>query len=274
MTPGLERLSVHEFVRMELPLDAFLRACAAAGVGRVALLRANVEAYGVDRAASLLGELGLAVSSYSSLGYWTTGCTHEGVPWSHADNLRVLDDAVRLGAPLAVLGPGPLGDRDLNGARRRIAAGIAELWPHAAERGLRLAVEPLHPMFCPERSVVTSLKLALDLVEPAPTDVAGVAVDSYHVWWDPQLDAQLRRARERLFAVHVDDFILPLPAGGRRRGLMGEGCIDLAGFRAAVETLGYRGPYEVEVLNEELSALPPESAVARIADSYRSFAGV
>lgn len=271
MTPDLERLSVHEFARMDLPLDRFLRACAAAGVGRAALLRANVDAYGAERAAALLGELGIAVSSYSSLGFWTTGRTHEGRPWGLADSLRVMDDAVRLGAPIVVIGPGPLGSRDLAGARRRVAEGIREVWPHAAERGLRLAVEPLHPLFCPDRSVVTSLRQALELVEPAPAATVGVAVDSYHVWWDADLDELLRRAGERIFAVHVNDFVLPLPESRRRRGLMGEGCIDLAGFRRAVEAAGFAGPYEVEVANEVLDALPAEEAVARIAGAYRAF---
>jgi sugar phosphate isomerase/epimerase len=270
---GLDRLSVHEFCRLDVPLDRFLEACAGAGVTRVALLRANVEAYGLERALRRLRELGLTVTSLSAAGYWSTGYDPQGVPWTLADNLQRLDAAVALGTDLVVLAAGPLDTttRDLEEARRRVAAGIAELWPHAAERGLRLALEPLHPIFCPTRSVVTSLGLALDMVEPHPAQWVGVAVDSYHVWWDPQLAAQTERAGERIFAVHVDDFVLPLPRDLRRRGLMGEGCIDLARFKALVDGAGYRGPYEVEVLNEHLSALPPVEAVKRIAASYRAF---
>jgi sugar phosphate isomerase/epimerase len=98
-----------------------------------------------------------------------------------------------------------------------------------------------------------------------------VAVDSYHVWWDGALDSLLARAGERIFAVHVNDFVLPLPPDLRRRGLMGEGCIDLAGFRRGVEAAGFRGPYEVEVQNEMLSALPAHEMVARVVNSFRNF---
>lgn len=257
---------------MDLPVDEFLRACIPQRVTRVALLRSPVEAFGVDRAVSLVRELGVTVTSYSAAGYWSTGQDPEGDHWTLADNLRRLDTAVALGARLVVLAAGPLDliNKDL-AARRRVAVGIAELWPHAAERGLRLALEPLHPMFCPDRSVVTNLELALDLVAAAPVEWVGVAVDSYHVWWDPALDSLLAKAGQRIFAVHINDFVLPLPPDRRRRGLMGEGCIDLGGFRRAVETAGFNGPYEVEVHNEELSALPPEHMVARVVSSFRSF---
>jgi sugar phosphate isomerase/epimerase len=264
---------------MDVPLDQFLEGCAGAGVTRVALLRANVERYGLERAVRRVRDLGLTVTSLSAAGYWSTGYDSDGVAWTLADNLKRLDAAVALGTDLVVLAGGPLdtASRDLEEARRRVAAGIAELWPHAAERGLKLAIEPLHPIFCPTRSVVTSLGLALDMVEPHPARWVGVAVDSYHVWWDPELESQIARAGvgegegERIFAVHVDDFVLPLPSDLRRRGLMGEGCIDLARFKALVDGAGYRGPYEVEVLNEHLSALPPVEAIKRIAASYRAF---
>ncbi len=258
---------------MDLPLDKFLGACLAHDVARVALLRSPVEAFGVDRAVVLVRQLGVTVTSYSAVGYWSNGHDPDGEAWTLSDNLRRLDDAVAIGARLVVLAAGPLDliGKDLAAARRRVAAGIAELWPHAAQRGLRLALEPLHPMFCPHRSVVTSLGLALELVESAPAEWVGVAVDSYHVWWDPALDALLAQAGPRIFAVHVNDFTPPVPPDRQRRGLMGEGCIDLRGFRNGVEAAGYSGPYEVEVQNEVLSALPPEEMVARVVSSYRDF---
>jgi sugar phosphate isomerase/epimerase len=270
---GLERLSLHQFVRMDLPLDELVHACVAQDVSHVALLRSRVEAFGVDRAVRLVRELGITVTSYSAVGYWSSGRDPEGETWDLSENLSRLDAAVALGAPLVVLAAGPLDltSKDLVAARRRVAAGIAELWPHAAQRGLRLALEPLHPMFCPDRSVVTSLGLALDLVDGAPAEWVGVAIDSYHVWWDPSLDRLLAKAGPRIFAAHVSDFTLPLPPDRRRRGLMGEGCIDLRGFRDGVEAAGFSGPYEVEVQNEILSALPPEEMVARVVSSYREF---
>ena len=270
---GLERLGVHQFVRMDLALDEFLTACVAAGVRRVDLLRASVESYGLERAARLVRDLGITVGSYSAAGYWATGHDSDGRRWTLDDNVRQLDAAAALGTDLMVLAGGPLDlvTRDLDEGRRRVGTGISELWPFAAERGVRIAMEPLHPIFCPTRSVVTTLRLALDLVDEAPARWAGVVIDSYHVWWDPELASQVRRASGRIFAVHVDDFILPLPPDLRRRGLMGEGCIDLVGFRRLVEGAGFDGPYEVEVLNEQLSALPPEVAVGRIVEAYLDF---
>jgi sugar phosphate isomerase/epimerase len=269
----LRRLSVHEFCRSDLPLDVFLKACAGAGVGSVDLLRAPVEKFGLDKAVHLLDELGLTVGSYSAAGYWSTGYDSDGRRWTLEDNIRQLEAAAAVGAGVQVLAGGPLDmvTRDIDGARRRVAEGIRELWPHAAERGIRLAIEPLHPIFCPHRSVVTSLRFALDLVEDIPARWGGIALDSYHVWWDPELAGQVQRAAGRIFTVHIDDFILPLPPDLRRRGLMGEGCIDLTGFRRLVEAAGYTGHYAVEVLNEELSALPPAAAIGRIVESYRAF---
>jgi sugar phosphate isomerase/epimerase len=269
---GLERLSLHEFVRMDLPVDRFLGACAAGGIGRVALLRRNVVEHGVAATRRLLDDLGLALTSYSSVGGWASGVDPDGAPMSLAENVGRLDEVAELGATLVVAAAGPLvGGKDLDSARGRVGEGLAELAPHAAERGLKIALEPLHPIFCPDRSVVTSLRLALDLVEPCPSESVGIALDSYHVWWDPDLAGQVRRAGARIFAVHVNDFILPLPPDRRRRGLMGEGCIDLHGFRRRLEDIRYAGPYEVEVISEELSALPMEQLVARVIASYRGF---
>jgi sugar phosphate isomerase/epimerase len=270
---GLRRLSVHQFVRSDLPLNEFVDACARSGVSQVDLLRAPVEAYGLERAIRLLHDAGVTPGSYSAAGYWATGYDPDGRRWTLEDNTRQLEAAAALGAGVQVLAAGPLDltTRDLDGARRRVGEGMRELWPHAAERRIRMAMEPLHPLFCPDRSVVTTLRLALDLVEDLPAEWAGIALDSYHVWWDADLASQVRRAAGRIFTVHVDDYILPLPPDRRRRGLMGEGCIDLAGFRRLVEAAGYTGRYAVEVLNEELSAMPASAAIGRIVESYRSF---
>ena len=216
---GLERLSLHEFVRMDVSVDSFIKACAKGGIGKVALLRSNVLDHGLAATRHLLDELGIAVSSYSSVGGWACGVDPEGQPMDLAENLRRLDEVAEIGARLVVAAAGPLvGSKDLESARRRVGEGVAEIAPHAAERGLKIALEPLHPIFCPDRSVVTSLRLALDLVEQCRADTVGIALDSYHVWWDAELGDQVRRAGPRIFAVHINDFILPLPPDRRRRG--------------------------------------------------------
>jgi sugar phosphate isomerase/epimerase len=275
MTAGLERLSIHQFARIDLAVDVFLRACAAAGAPAVALLRTQVAPFGVERTATLLAEVGLQVSSYSAVGYWTTGHTPEGMPFGRDEILRQLDAAVCLGAPVVIIVAGGLDltTKDLAEGWRRTAEGILDIVPAATERGLRLAVEPLHPILAPQRSVVVSLEHALELITPAPAERVGIALDAWHVWWEPKLDELIRAAGERIFCVHVDDFVLPLPANFRRRGLPGEGCIDLPRFKRAVEATGFGGYYEVEVTNEVIAELSPEAAMRRIVDSYREFIG-
>ncbi|CAM5274821.1 Sugar phosphate isomerase/epimerase OS=Streptomyces alboniger OX=132473 GN=CP975_12350 PE=4 SV=1 [Streptomyces alboniger] len=141
------------------------------------------------------------------------------------------------------------------GARERVAEGLALLGPDAEERGVRLAIEPLHPMFASDRCVVSTLGQALDLAERFPAQQVGVVVDTYHVWWDDQAPAQIARAGAggRLHAFQLADWITPLPAGVLLgRGQLGDGSVDFRAFRELVDTAGYDGPIEVEIFNEAL----------------------
>src|SRR5690606_22039678 len=167
------------------------------------------------------------------------------------DNRRAIDEAAQLGAPVLVLVSGGLapGSRDLDGARAHVGEAIGALVPHARAAGVRLAIEPLHPMFCADRCVVATLGQALDLAEPYPADAVGVVVDTYHLWWDDQVWAQLARAGRagRIACFQVADWVTPLPAGALLgRALPGAGCVQLRRFREAVDAAGYAGPIEVE----------------------------
>ena len=133
--------------------------------------------------------------------------------------------------------------------------GIEALLPHATEHAIRLGIEPLHPMMIAERSVVVTLAQALDLAERFDPAEVGVVVDAYHVWWDPELDAQVDRAAGRILGYHVSDWLSPTPDVLAGRGMMGDGVIDLPGVRARVEATGYLGPIEVEVINPALAEL-------------------
>ena len=182
------------------------------------------------------------------------------------ENLRAIEEAATLGTSVLVLVSGglPAGSRDVDGARRRVADAIAELAPHAAAAGVTLAIEPLHPMFCADRCVVSTLGQALDIAERFDPGVVGVVVDAYHVWWDDTVYAQIARAGARIAAFQVCDWVTPLPEGVLLgRGLPGDGCIELRRLREAVDAAGYTGPVEVEVFSAEVWARPGREVLTR-----------
>jgi sugar phosphate isomerase/epimerase len=165
----------------------------------------------------------------------------------------------------------PAGSRDIDGARRRIADGIAELVPAAQAAGVKLAIEPLHPMFASDRCAVATLGNALDIAEPFPVDAVGVAIDTYHLWWDDQIWVQLARAGAagRIACFQVADWITPLPEGVLLgRGLPGTGCVELRRFREAVDATGYTGPIEVEVFHEDVWSRPGGEVLEQAIQGY------
>ncbi|GAA2392514.1 sugar phosphate isomerase/epimerase [Dactylosporangium salmoneum] len=250
----LSRFSLNQATTKRWPTADTIAGCAAAGVSGIGLWRDQVAECGLERTAALVREAGLAVTSLCRGGFFTA----EG--WRE-DNLRAIDEAAALGAPVLVLVSGglPDGSRDVDGARRRVADAIAELVPHARAVGVRLAIEPLHPMFASDRCVIATLGNALDIAEQHPADVVGVAVDTYHLWWDDGVWAQLARAGAggRIACFQVADWITPLPEGVLLgRGLPGAGCVELRRFREAVDAAGYTGPVEVEVFHEDVWSRP------------------
>ncbi|MFJ6663493.1 sugar phosphate isomerase/epimerase family protein [Streptomyces sp. NPDC091383] len=242
----------------QLSLPELVAACAESGIGKVGLWRAPVQAYGVREAAALVRAAGLAVSTLCRGGFLTAADPRERAA-ALADNRRAVDEAAALGTDTLVLVSGglPAGGRDLGAARDRVADALAELAPYAETHGVRLAVEPLHPMFAADRCVVSTLAQALDLAERFPAHQVGVAVDTYHVWWDDRAAAQIARAGAggRIHAFQLADWTTPLPAGVLDgRGQLGDGAIDMREWRGRVEAAGYTGPIEVELFNEELWA--------------------
>jgi len=168
------------------------------------------------------------------------------------DNRHAVDEAVKLGTDVLVLVCGPAPDRDIDAARQMVSDGIAEIADYALSAGIRLAIEPLHPMFAGERSVVVTLEQANDIAEPFSSDRVGVVVDVFHVWWDPNVYREIARAGSRIFGFHVSDWLVPLPDLLMGRGMMGKGIIELRRLRTSVEAAGYSGPIEVEIFNEKI----------------------
>ncbi|MEU7531054.1 sugar phosphate isomerase/epimerase [Saccharothrix sp. NPDC042600] len=260
------RLSLNQATIKRATVAEAVDVCVRHGIPSIGLWREPVAEFGLDRSARLVEEAGLRVSSLCRGGFFTGVDQREAL----ADNRRAIDEAAALRADCLVLVPGGVPDRDLVGARQRVADALAALAPYAADAGVKLAIEPMHPVFCADRGVVSTLAQALDLAAPFPADVVGVVVDALHVWWDPDLPAQVARAAGRIFSYQVCDWVTPLPADVLLgRGLPGDGHIDLPWLTALVEPF-YGGDVEVEVFNADVWAADP-SAVA--ADLVRRHAG-
>lgn len=252
--------------------------CVRHGVEAIGLWRQEVAAQGLAETVKLVGDAGLRVSSLCRGGFLTGGS-----PEAMADNRRAIDEAAELGAACLVMVVGglpgvPAGQapaegfsRDLAGARERVAEALTVLAPYAGERGVRLALEPLHPMYCADRAVLSTLGQALDLAEPYPVEQVGVVVDTFHVWWDPAVFGQIARAGARIASYQVCDFLQPLPADVLLgRGMMGDGVIDFAPITRAVRAAGYAGDVEVEIFNADVWAADPDAVVSTMKDRFAS----
>ncbi|NUQ96802.1 MAG: sugar phosphate isomerase/epimerase [Streptomyces sp.] len=271
-TGPLARLSINQETLKQWSLPELARGCAESGIGSVGLWRAPVQEYGVQRAAALMRDSGLAVTSLCRGGFFTAADA-VGRAAALDDNRAAIDEAATLGTGTLVLVSGglPDGDRDIAAARERVAEAIAALAPYAAGRNVRLAIEPLHPMYASDRCVISTLGQALDIAERFPAEQVGVVVDTYHVWWDDLAPAQIERAGKggRIASFQLADWVTPLPEGVLLgRGQLGDGCVDLRGFREKVDAAGYRGAIEVEIFNPALWARDGGEVLAEVADRY------
>ncbi|MDT0265545.1 sugar phosphate isomerase/epimerase family protein [Streptomyces sp. DSM 44915] len=260
----------------QLSLPELVDGLTALGVPGVGLWREPVAAYGLRAAAKLVRDAGLAVTTLCRGGFLTAERPAERAA-ALDDNRAAIDEAAELGTDTLVLVSGglPAGSPDLFGARERIAEAIAELAPYAAERGVRLAIEPLHPMYAADRCVVSTLAQALELAGRFPADQVGVVIDTYHLWWDDQVAAGIARAgaEGRIHSFQLADWTTPLPAGVLNgRGQLGDGAVDFRWFDAAVRAAGYTGPVEVELFNDGLWAREGLGVLAETVDRYRTHA--
>jgi sugar phosphate isomerase/epimerase len=256
----VNRLSLNQWTTRRWTVAEAVDGCVRHGIPAIGLWRGHVAEHGLAATARLVRDAGLRVSSLCRGGFFT------GPRWRD-DNLAAIDEAASLEAACLVLVPGglPEGSRDLIGARARVAEALAELAPYARERGVRLALETLHPMYCADRSVVSTLKQALDL---APPDV-GVVVDAFHVWWDPDAAGQIARAGGRIASFQVCDLLNPLPADLLLgRAMMGDGVIDFDPLVTAVDAAGYTGDIEVEIFNADLWAADPDDVLTLMKTRY------
>ena len=245
---------------VEVPLDRIVDQCARRGIKAISPWRDQVAAIGIDKLAAQLKAHGIGLSGYCRGGFFPAPDV-AGLRAALDDNRRAIDEAKKLNAPCLVLVVGALPGaldgkaayKDIGRARNEVRDGIAASLEYAREVGMPLAIEPLHPMQAADRACINTLEHALDLcdeLDPSKTGALGVAVDIYHVWWDPKLEQQIQRAgKERLLAYHVCDWLTPTRDLLSDRGMMGDGVIELKKIRAWMETAGFKGFSEVEIFS-------------------------
>ena len=202
------------------------------------------------------------------------GSTPEEVVAARDDNRRAVDEACELGATCLVLVVGglPKGSKDSLGARSQVRDGIGELLDYARPRNMPLAIEPLHPMYAADRACVNTTAHANDLCDELGDDGLGIALDVYHVWWDPDIHGEINRAgKKRILAFHICDWLVPTRDLLLDRGMMGDGVIDIPSLRAAVEGQGYEGFHEVEIFSgQDWWERPPDEVLETCIERHRS----
>jgi sugar phosphate isomerase/epimerase len=246
----LDRLSFNQMTADPWSLEQAVRNCSRSGIPFIGAWRHKLGGDAAKASAGIRSE-GLRVSSLCR-GGWFSAPTAEERRKRVEDNRVAIDEAALLGAPVLVIVSGPANGQTLSDARATVLDGLLEVLPDAEKAGVILGIEPLHPMYAAERSVVVTLKQATDIVEQLSSAAAGLVVDVFHVWWDPEVMHQIERASGKIVGFHVSDWPVPLPGILMGRGMMGDGIIELRKLREAVDAAGYDGPIEVEIFNEEI----------------------
>lgn len=268
-------------VRKQGDLVAIVEACARHGIRAIDPWRDQVASVGLDRAARVVREAGLELSGYCRGGMFTSDAARRGEV--RDDNRRCVDEAKALGAPCIVLvvgglpqysRPGSEASKDIAAARGQVEDALAEMLDYARQAKLPLAIEPLHPAYAADRACVNTTKQALDIcdrLDPGRSGMLGVALDVYHIWWDPELMSQIARAgQDRLLAFHVCDWMVPTTDILNDRGMMGDGVIDIRSVRAAVEAQGFAGYSEIEIFSNDWWGKPIDEVLLTCIARHRT----
>ncbi len=278
MSADLSSVAVHTMTNKPWSLAQCCEHYAAAGFGGVSVWRNTVApeegGVGLDEAVRIVKGSGLAVPAYVRGGFFPAViATDRQRAIDH--NKTMLDEAAALGADQVVLVVGAVPGMPLSEARKHVADGIAACLPHAEQVGVKLSIEPLHPMYAADKSCINRMADARAVCEQLQHPMLGIAVDVYHVWWDPDLDREIELAGQQgtLFGFHVCDWRVETRHLLTDRGLMGDGCIDVAGIRDMVRSAGFHGFDEVEVFSEEYWAMDQAEYLALIAERCASQLG-
>lgn len=268
----LSKLCIHTITTKPWSLATAADKYAAAGIGGITVWRDAAQAHpdGIKAAGRVCRDAGLDIVSYVRGGFFT-GRSKEDRAAAMDENRQIIDEAAALGAPLIVLVCGATPGQSLQTSRDQIQAGIEAVLPHAETAGVKLGIEPLHPMYADSRSAVNTLGQANDLAIAIDSPWVGVTVDVFHLWWDDRLEAEIRRCGEagKLFSFHICDWKDRPDDMLNDRGLMGEGVIDVPGIRAWVEATGFTGYNEVEIFSNRYWAMDQDGFLEEIIRAYR-----
>jgi len=268
--PDLSRLCIHTITTKPWTVETSAEKFAKAGVKGITVWRDTLAGRDIKKTGQLIRDNGLSIVSLCRGGFFPATTAADRAK-ALDDNRLAISEAHALGAPLIVLVCGAVPGQSLVESRKQITDGIAALLPECKAANVKLAIEPLHPMYADSRSAVNTLGQANDMVEALKSPYVGVAVDVYHLWWDPALETEIARCGKlnALFAYHVCDWRTPTTDLLLDRGLMGEGCIPLRQIRAWVEATGFKGFNEVEVFSNRLWAMDQDEYLKKIVQAYR-----
>jgi sugar phosphate isomerase/epimerase len=263
------RLCIHTVTTKPWPLETAVRKYAAAGVGGITVWRQAIEGRDAAEAGRMIRDHGLKVVSLCRGGF-LAAATREARAAAVDENRRCIDQAAALGAPHIVLVCGAVPGQPLEESRKQIADGIGELAAHAAANRVRLAIEPLHPMYADDRSAINTVAQARAVCAHLGSPWVGIALDVYHVWWDDGLEGEIAACgREgKLFAFHICDWRTPTADLLNDRGLMGEGCIPIRRIRGWVEAAGFSGFNEVEIFSDRRWAGDQDEFLSEVKAAY------
>jgi sugar phosphate isomerase/epimerase len=266
----LSRLSLNQITVANWSVSQAVEGCVRHGIPSIALWRHKIAEAGLASCVRSVQDAGLHVSSVCRGGMFPSP-TAAGREKNLEDNRRAVDEAAALRADSLVLVVGGGAEVGLTEARKMVADGVAALAPYAQQHGVKLALEPLHPMYAAERSVLVTIAQALELASQFSPDVVGLVLDVFHIWWDPQVLPLIAEARGRILGFHVNDWLVPLPDVLLGRGMMGDGAIDNRLLRVAVDQAGYTGPIEVEIFNRVIWDTDPDQVLEQMIERFAAF---
>lgn len=267
---NFERLCLNQATTKKWSLQEAVEGCVRGEIPWVGLWRDKIAQQGLKESKRIIVDSGVKVSSIVKGGAFPAN-TEEERQKILDDNFRAINECAELGAKVLVTVGGALPNSNLDEARQQFAEGLEKIVPYAESCGVKIGLEPLHPMFAADRSILCSLDHANKLAKKYSPDVVGVIIDVFHVWWDPELYNQIAIAGEHLIGFHVSDWLVPLPDILNGRGMMGDGVIEIEKIRRSIDAAGYKGPIEVEIFNEDIWNRPGDEVIKEMKERYLEF---
>jgi sugar phosphate isomerase/epimerase len=269
MLTDLSRCAIHTVTNKPWSLRQCIDGYSRIGVKGISVWRNALEALGARESGKMLRDAGMNVPALVRGGFFPAA-TLQGRQAVIDDNRTCVDEAREIGAEMVVLVVGAVPGMPLTDARKQVAEGIDALLPHAAASGVKLAIEPLHPMYAADRSCINRMAEAREICDQLNHPMLGIAADVYHIWWDPDLEEEIELAGQRniLFGFHVCDWRVETRHFLNDRGLMGDGCIDIRTIRGWVEATGFKGFNEVEIFSDQYWAMDQNEYLKLIREAY------